>query len=61
MGKRHMPNNSQYNILLSNLSIGWRRWKLVWLNEMKLITKKYAVRGGYLREGVLNRGNRVEV
>ena len=56
-----MPNNFQYNILLSNLSLGRRRWKLVWLIEMKLITKKYAVRGGDFREGVLNRGNRVEV
>ena len=56
-----MPNNFQYNILLSNLGVGWRHWKLVWLNEMNLITKKYAVRGAYLREGVLNRRNRVEM
>ena len=56
-----MRNNFQYNILLSNLGVGWRRWKLVWLNDMNLITKKCAVRGAYLREGVLNRGNRVEM
>ena len=61
MGKRHIRNNFQYNILLSNLGVGWRRWKLVWLNDMNLITKKCAVRGAYLREGVLNRGNRVEM
>ena len=56
-----MPNNFPYNILLSKLGIGWLRWKLVWLNEMKLITKKYTVRGAYLREGVFNKGNRIEM
>ena len=48
-----MPLNFQQNILLSNLGIGWRRWKLVWLIEVALITKAYALSGAYLRgEGV---------